>query len=152
MDDTTTKVDDYMEPTTPVTISAGSTTASLSIPIVNDDDNEGNETFTLAISMISGAVSAAGTDGFSQTITIIDNEDPEISFDQTTIEVSESIGMANVVVNLSGATGELVRITYETINGTAESPADFTGISNASPETATIAIGETSNHTPNPDH
>ena len=144
MDDTTTKVDDYMDPTTPVTISAGSTTASLSIPIVNDDDNEGNETFTLAISMISGAVSAAGTDEFSQTITIIDNEDPEISFDQTTIEVSESIGMANVVVNLSGATRSEVVITYETVDGTAVSPSDFTGITNASPETESIAIGETS--------
>ena len=116
----------------------------LTIPINNDEIHEGEESFTLALTNLAGAVFADGSNAYSQVITIVDNETPTLKFAQTTLDVAESVGMAEVVVNLSGATNNPVVITYETVDGTASSPADFTGITNASPETETIAIGDTS--------
>ena len=135
---------DFTIPTTPLSIARGTTTASLSIPITDDSKNEGNEDFTLVISQIVNAVSSEDSSRFSQVITIVDDEDPTISFAQAITEVAESGGMVNVVVNLTGATDAPVVITYETVDVSATSPNDFTGISNASPATETIAVGDTS--------
>ena len=139
----TTTSTDFTAPTTPLTIAVGSTTQTLTIPINNDEIHEGEETFTLALTNLVGAVFADGSNAFSQVITIADNETPTLKFAQTTLDVAESVGMAEVIVNLSGATNNPVVITYETVDGTAVSPADFTGITNASPAMETIAIGDT---------
>ena len=148
----TTTSTDYTAPTTPVSIAVGSTTQTLTIPIDNDEIHEGEESFTLALTNLAGAVFADGSNAYSQVITIVDNETPTLKFAQTTLDVAESVGMAEVVVNLSGATNNPVVITYETVDGTASSPADFTGITNVSPETETIAIGDTFGNPPHSDH
>ena len=132
--DTATKGMDFSDPDQLMeTIAIGDKTGMFMIPITDDSGNEGNEAFTLAITGITGAVASDKTDAFSQVITIIDDEDPKITFAQSTIEVGESRGLANLNVNISGATTNPVVITYETIDGTAASPRDFTGISSANP-------------------
>ena len=123
------------------TIAIGDKTGMFMIPITDDIKNEGNEAFTLAITGITGAVASDKTDAFSQVITIIDDEDPKISFEESTINIAESDEMVELDVNISGATTNPVVITYETIDGTAASPGDYTGISSANPKTATIGIG-----------
>ena len=140
-DDTAVKGVDFSDPTTTLSIPVGSTTTSLSIPITNDAINEGNEEFTFAITGLTGAVFADGTDSRSETITIIDDETPTISFAETSYEVAENVGMANIVVNLSNPSNRAIVIAYETIDMTAESPEDFTGVTSASNTTKTVPAG-----------
>ena len=74
---TATKGLDYLEEITRSgTISAGSTSGTFSIPIVDDLLNEGNETFTLTLLNVVNAVFANNAETISKTVTIADNELP----------------------------------------------------------------------------
>ena len=119
---------DYTLPS-PLTgsIAVGDQTDTITIPITPDDRNEGNETFDLAISITTppgtvSAVFADGTTSHSQTITIVDDEDPEIEFDPAAVEVNENVssGFVEVTANLSGPTNNPVSIVYETVNGNCD--------------------------------
>ena len=135
---------DFIMPSISVSITAGQTTTTpLPIPIMDDSMNEGNETFTLAISNILGAKAADGSNAFSQLITIVDNENPTIKFAQPNIEIAETSGLVEVVVNLSGATANAVMFSYNTENDTAQSPDDYMGIAIENAQTTTIATGST---------
>ena len=115
----------------------------ITIAIDDDDINEGNETFTIAIMGLTGALFSDKTTSFTQEITIVDDELPAIEVASTNIEVDEDVTgrMVNVVVNLAGPTENPVVIGYETINDTAESPTDFTGSAGSSNATQTIPAG-----------
>ena len=42
--------EDYTDPATPVTIAAGQTSAQVSVPVIDDEDDESDETFRVSIS------------------------------------------------------------------------------------------------------
>ena len=145
--DSATSGSDFTEPSNLIrTIEVGETTTMVQIAIINDDKNEGNEAFTLEISNLVGAVFSDGLTAHTQTITIIDDESPTIMFAESNLEIAENVegGMVDVVVNLSGVASNEVVITYETEADTAESPADFTGITSDSNTTTPISSGQTS--------
>ena len=131
-DITTTKGSDYTEADEAdrdVTISAesGVLTASFSIPILDDSNNEGDESFDLVLSELSGAVFANGKSTITKTITIHDDEPPTLSIATTNFNVLEDVGGDGFVVEfeLSGATDQNVAFDYALSNGTASKGTDF---------------------------
>ena len=148
-DITTTKDSDYTEEEDEddrqVTISAesGVLTTSFSIPILNDSNNEGNESFDLVLSELSGAVFSNGKSTITKTITIHDDEPPTLSIATTNLNVLEDVGSDGFVVEfkLSGATDENVTFDYALSNGTAMKVADFVEVAQ-SDRMVTISEGE----------
>lgn len=119
-----------------VTIPAGQLCTPVTIPIVNDNLAEGNETFNVTLSNpSSNAILGTST----ATVTIVDNEGiPSLSINS--ISVNEDDGTASLTVTLSGPSGQNVTFTVNTQNGSAVAPGDFTAITN---QTFTIPAGQT---------
>lgn len=133
--------DDYSVSTTsPLTIPAGSTTATLTIAVVNDGVNESDENVRLVMDT-AGLVNA--TAGATTThVATITNDDtlPQVSFQSSSQSSSEGAGTATVTVNLSRTAEQDVTVSY-TLGGTAAAGTDYT-VTPASP--FVIAEGESS--------
>ena len=134
-------------PTAPrFNIPADAKTFSFAIPILNDVENEGNETFNLRIHDLQQATFADGTTEHSLELTIIDNEKPTLSFMQDTKTVEEEDSEPNVelTLNLSGPIEEAVNISYELISESATVGTDFvdngTGVVTIAANTTSIPI------------
>ena len=129
---------DYSNPTnTEISIAAGTEReGTITIPITSDTADEGNQTFELTLSNLTGAAFASGdpitrSATLTQTITIVDDENPTLKFSETTATIAEDVtgGMANLEVSLSGTKSTPVTINYSTEAGTATATTDFTGTS-----------------------
>ena len=143
VDVSTTKGEDYTESADrTIRISAGETTKKLSIPITDDSSNEGNETFTLTLSNLSGAVFASEVGSISETITIVDDEIPTLTFTTTNFIVNEDIGSSGFTVNvkLSGPTNKNVTFDYGMTDVSTTKISDYTEVTN---RTVTISTGNT---------
>ena len=138
---TATNGTDYSTLTGSVTIPAGSTTANITIPVIDDAVVEGNETVIITLTSISSGspgVSLGAAASITATNTIADNDAPTVTIANTT-NVSEP-GPANGVmtVTMSATRPTTVTLSYS-VAGTATSGADFTALSG----TVTIASGST---------
>ena len=124
---------------TSVSVSAGSKTATLLVPLARDADaTESDETFTVAISTsVTGWSEVASGDG-TATVTI-EEATPTVQIASATYTVTEGSGMnAHIVVTKSGgiASGgheaELdnrgITVPMVITPGSAEADADFTGV------------------------
>ncbi len=102
---------------TTITVSAGdmSETAPVIITPVNDGDPETNETI---IAEITGVTNGTEDGTQSVTITIIDDDTPNVSFNSTSSAQAESVASANLAVDLSIASALTVTVDYA-ITGTA---------------------------------
>ena len=117
-DGTAIKGNDYENPgSLRGIIAIGAIGTSIHIPILPDNVNEGNETFTLKLSNLSGAVFEGSGTKLEQEITIIDDEMPTLAFTNESFSVLESESNIEVAVELSGPTGLDVSFTYEIIDG-----------------------------------
>ena len=123
---------------TSVSVSSGSTTATLTIPIARDALEEGAETFTVAIATTETGWTVASDGTASATVTITDTTEA-VSFSMATYAVDEGES-ATVVVSRTGSTTEALDVTVSTTNGTAGS-ADYSTLTS---ETVTIAVGSSS--------
>ena len=144
-DGTATKGVDFLEVSDrSVTISAGSTSKTFTIPIVDDLYNEGNETLTLELSNPVNAKFANGETTISKILTIIDNELPTLKLTTVDFEVDENVGSDGFVLNfeLSGPTGQAVTFVYDLTDGIATEGVDYTEVAEAQ-RTVTIPIGDT---------
>ena len=103
---------------TSYTIPLNTTETTITIPILSDTANEGNETFNLTLSNLTGAVFAEGT-SLTQAITIVDDELPVVKFTNLTASIAEDVtdGMVDLDVSLSGATTNPVTVTFATADG-----------------------------------
>ncbi len=129
--------EDYIAPLSNVLIPAGSTTATLTIPLLDDVTFEGDETIQLVITAPSHAT--IGTPG-THLATITDDEPaPVLSFATASSSAAESAGTATVTILLDAATGIPVTATILT-SGTATAGTDFT----QSATSVTIAPGQSS--------
>ena len=131
-----TKGSDYSNPTqTSYTISSGNPEVTISIPISNDSESEGDETFELTLSNLTGA-SFASNNTLTQTITIVDDELQILRFTENTTTVSEGDGTIDLEVEVNGISDKFIQYYYETANGTGDGFAtpnsDFTPTSGAS--------------------
>jgi len=126
---------------TQVTIPAGSTTSTFSIPTINDSFVEGAESFTIQIVGASGGnfevlqVDAANS---SVTTSIIDNDFSQISISDVTVD--ESAGTATFTVSLNSPSSTSVSVDYSTSDNTAFSGSDYQPLTGS----LTFAPGETS--------
>ena len=127
---------------TQVTIPAGLTSLKIRIDSVQDTIVEIDETFTLSATAISGTVTSAADTG---TGTIIDDDLPEISIDDVTVD--EDNGTLTFTISLDQPPTSPLSVDFATASGTATSGVDFTatsGTANFAPgvqtQTVTVAI------------
>jgi hypothetical protein len=133
-DGTATDGQDYTGKSGTATITAGSTSTTVDVPVTDDSIYEGNETLTLDL---SNPVNGQGTPSGTGTITD-DDPLPTLSVDDPT--VNEGDGTATFTVSIDAAAGVDTTVDYATSNGTAAHGQDFT----ATNGTATITAGSTS--------
>ena len=120
----------------------GETVKTLSVPIVNDEDIEPNEQFTVVLSDPTGGASL-GADNATATITIVDDEvvfPGEFNLNVATVNVNEDAGTLTLTVNRTGGSDGQVAVDYATANGTAIAEDDYASNSG----TLTYLDGETS--------
>jgi len=97
---------------------------SKKIPLIllTDSESETNETIGLRLHSVTGA-DVAKREG---RVTLIDNDDPELSVQA--VNVNESNGFAEVVVSLSAPSNGEVSVSLATSSASAEAGRDFFGI------------------------
>jgi hypothetical protein len=111
-----------------VTVPAGVTSFTVTVPTVNDAINEPSpETFTLAVGGVTGTGYINDNDG-APTLSVND------------VTVNESAGTASFTVTLSAVSAQTITVAYNTTDGTATAGADYTSATG----TLTFAPGTTS--------
>ena len=130
---------DYTLANGSLTISAGSTSGTITIAsIVDDTADEANETVILTLSSPSNAT--LGSDSV-HTYTITDNDDaPVVDFNSTSSSGAESVSSSNLTVDLSAASSQDVTVNYAVTGTATGSGTDYT-LANG---TLTISAGSTS--------
>lgn len=129
---------DYQAISGILTFPAGTTSLPLALPLINDNLEESNETFSLALSSPVGAGLGAAANA---TVLILDDEVPPVAqFTVANLTVDENAGTVQGVVTLSNPSDKVVTVDYTFGNDSAVAPADYTG----SNGTLTFAPGETS--------
>ena len=129
---------DYTAKTGSVTIPAGSTSATFTVPVVGDAIDEPNETFTVTLSNpINATLGAASATG---TITD-DDAAPTVSIAPASLaEGNSGTTPMTFTVSMPVASSSPVSVNYATANGTASAPGDYT----AKTGSVTIPAGATS--------
>lgn len=128
---TATSGSDYTALSGTVTILAGNTSATVSVPVINDTVVEGTETVTLTLNNISGgdANITINGDQASASLEIQDNDNATIAFASAASSIFEILGNHTVIVRLSisggGTLGQSVTVNVSNTGGTA-GPGDFT--------------------------
>ncbi|WP_345533642.1 Calx-beta domain-containing protein [Viridibacterium curvum] len=111
-----------------ITVPAGVTSFTVTVPTTADALDETNETYTLTVGSTSG------------TGTIVDDDPtPTVSITGPA-SVNEAAGTATYTVALSAASGQTVTVSYATSNGTATAGSDYS----ATTGTLTFPAGTTS--------
>ncbi len=111
-----------------LSIPAGVTSFTVTLPTINDVLDEATETVPLTIGTVTG-------------IGNITDNDPAPSLAINDVTVNEAAGTATFTVTLSAASGQTVTVGYNTSNGTATSALDYTAIVSG---TLSFAAGVTS--------
>ncbi|HUQ31150.1 MAG TPA: tandem-95 repeat protein, partial [Pyrinomonadaceae bacterium] len=137
---TATAGQDYTAASGQLTFDPGVTTQTFNVPITNDTIDENDETVNLTLSNVTGSSSLGAQT--TAVLTITDNDPtPTLSItDATVTEGNSGTVNATFTVSLSAASGLPVSVNYQTADGTATAPSDYTAI----PSTAlNFAPGET---------
>ncbi len=119
-DGTAAAGNDYTAVTGQLSFALGETSRTVEVPIVDDVDIEGDETFdvTLGNLSIGTLLDAVGT------ATITDNDTPRLGIDDVTVD--EAAGTAVFTVTRAGLTGPEVTVDFATSDATASAGADYT--------------------------
>ena len=130
---------DYTTTNGSLTFADGQTSATITVPILNDAIPESNEDFTVTL-IGPGGGATLGTPTTS-TVTIIDDDLPGVlSIDPATVSVDEDAGTVTLIVNRTGGSSGIASVGFETFDGTATAGSDYT----ASSGSVTFADGQTS--------
>lgn len=130
---------DYTATTGQLTIPAGQTSGTISVPLATDSLPEPNETLTLALSNPSAGTSI-GDGSATGTINNDDGLPPALSVNDPSIAETDAPGTLAFTVSLTGPAAQDATFSYTTITGTASAGADFAGATG----TATIPAGSSS--------
>jgi hypothetical protein len=119
-----------------LTVPAGVTSFTVSVPTTTDVLDEANETYTLTV----GGTSGTGT---------ITDDDATPTLSVNDVSVNEAAGTATFTVTLSAASGQTVTVNYGTANSSATAGSDYTATSGTltfapgvTTQTITVTIGE----------
>ncbi|MEL7314787.1 MAG: Calx-beta domain-containing protein, partial [Cyanobacteria bacterium J06559_3] len=121
-DGTATAGSDFTAANGTLSFAAGETTKTFTVAIAEDALYEGDETFTVNLSNITGGATI-GTDTATGTIT--DNETPPPSLAIADVTVDENAGTATFTVNLSAAANQIITVDYATADDTATAGSDY---------------------------
>jgi CSLREA domain-containing protein len=126
---------DYTAQTNTATITAGTLTTTITIPVSGETLPEVDETFFVNL---TGATNATVTDNQGLGTIVNDDGQPAITIDDVTLAEGNA-GTTNFVftLTLSEVSGADVTVNYTTANGTATAGSDYTAQTN----TATITAG-----------
>lgn len=128
---------DYVDTSGSLTFPPGTTSQTLSIPVLGDTQAEADETFKVSLSQ---PLNATLSDS-SATVTLLNDDLPVLSITGTSIaEGNSGSSKATVKVSLSAASMQTVTVKYATTNGTATENSDYVGAGG----TLSFAPGETS--------
>jgi len=133
-DATATAGTDYTLVMGQLTFLSGETSQTITVPILEDTLNEGDETFTVTLSNAFNATLADDT-GVG---TITDNDMPILSIDD--VGVVETAGDAVFTVTRAGDTDTVVSVDYTSADVSASAGVDYTTVSGP----LTFLAGETS--------
>ena len=129
---------DYTSKNDSVTISAGSTSATIDIPINDDSLIELAENFFVDLSNPSANATIGDLQG---RCTI--NVDEKAAIAVADIVVEESVGNASFNVSLSAPAEDNITFEVTTADGSATDPEDYAGVPLLTPVTVTVAAGDT---------
>ena len=108
---------------TPLTFDPGQTSKTVAVKIKGDTLDEANETFRLLLSAPTGAV-ISDNEG---VCTVTDNDlPPTLKVNSLTVTEGNAATTATFTVTLSAQSAQTVTVKYQTVNGTALAPADYT--------------------------
>ena len=121
---TVTETRNFISGTPPSTVNFSANQATVTLTVPTDDDNTDELDGRIRAQLQNGTDYTRGSPS-SATVTIEDNDMPQLSIgaDQT---VAESAGSMEFTVTLDGPNAQTVTVDYETSNGTAEQPGDYT--------------------------
>ena len=129
---------DYESASGTLVFSAGETEKSLQVMISEDKLDEADETFEVRLSSPSNATLGSPS---KATVSITDNDkQPAVSLSSSSLSVSEDTASVTATARLDAASGQDVTVNYETTDGSASAPSDYTAASG----TLTFAAGQTS--------
>jgi hypothetical protein len=118
--------DDYAATSGALTFGNGETVKTIAIPIVNDDESEGDETVNLILSNPTGGAVLGDLSTSELVILASDRRPGTLQFSAPTFTGSEGSGKATITVTrVNGSDGE-VTVRYATANRTARAGLDFT--------------------------
>ena len=122
---TATANSDYVAPSSGTLIfPAGTTSAAISVAILEDSLKEGNETVPFSLSNPQNALLASP---YTTTLYILDDDSPPtVQFESASFVASESAGQATITVTLSAPAGQTVTVDYTTGDGSAVEGDDYT--------------------------
>ena len=101
-----------------VTISAGATSATFNIMVLDDDEIDGTQTVTVT-------ASAEGWVSGSATILVHDNDPGSLRLSSSTYSVDETGGSALITVNRVTSTSDQISVDSATSDGTATAGSDY---------------------------
>ena len=133
---------DYDAQAGTLTFLPGDVTETISIVIKGDASQEGDENFTVNL---SNAIGLQVNDAQALATIIDDDGAPSLTITNPTVtETNAGTIAATFTVSLSAPSGGNVRVSYQTVAGTATSPADFQAIPPSPTTTLSFAAGESS--------
>jgi hypothetical protein len=127
-DGSATAGQDYTAVSGTLTFPAGETTQTIAVPIVNDTDVEGPETFTLGL---TGIVSGNATIADATATGTIDDArvaTPEANVSDAAVVEGDGV-VAEFTVSLSEPGIETIEVSYTTVEGSATAGQDYTAVS-----------------------
>ena len=141
---TATLTADYTIGASPVTIPAGSTSATIALKVVNDGLVEPGETVVLTLGTPVGALLG---DRLMHTHTIVNDDGATLTLTPATVSIVEGSGTAafNFAVTLSGGLQGGFEVAYSTADDTATAGSDYTAAAAGSKLTFSGATGQTLN-------
>lgn len=136
---TATSGDDFTFTPSTLNFAANDTTSqTLSLTVNEDAIIEGNETVVLRLTNITNSASIAGDSTF--TLTIVDNDISTLSFQSTSLNVSEEDGQVTVSVGIENPSASQTAVDVVVdATSTATDGSDFT----ISPSTLSFAANDT---------
>jgi hypothetical protein len=141
-DGSATAGNDYAATTGTLSFADGETSQSFSVAILDDTLFEGDESFSVGLSNVTGGASL-GTPA-TANVTIMEDDPPpaagSLQFSAPGFSVRENGGSVQVTVSRTGGSAGAVGVDYATTDGSSTAGSDYT----ADTGTLSFADGETS--------
>ena len=113
---------DYTAVADTLTFAPGVSSITFTVPITDDLIDEPDETIWL---QLSNPVSTSITGTNPVTLTIVDDDVPEVQFDSATYNVDESDPSVTITTTLNITSWQIISVTYATSDGTAVAGLDY---------------------------